>query len=144
MLKIVLAGAPMGKQRVRFTKATGRAFTPERTVNYEGRLAQAGQDAMNGRPLLEGPLAVEINAYVAVAESKPKKWKAAALAGVERPTKKPDLDNIVKIAADALNLIVWIDDSQIVQLQTAKFYDAAPRIEITVRPLNQPTEGIFS
>jgi len=143
VIRITLAGAPMGKQRVRFSRATGRAFTPERTVTYEGQLAYAAQNAMNGAPPLEGPLAVDMNVYMAIAESKPKKWKAAALAGVERPTKKPDLDNFAKML-DALNLIVWIDDSQIVQLQTAKFYSEAPRLEIAVRALNEPTEGIFS
>lgn len=143
MIRITLAGAPMGKQRVRFSRATGRAFTPERTVNYESRLAAAGQDAMKGAPPMDGPLAVDMKVYMAIAESKPKRWKAAALAGVERPTKKPDLDNFAKML-DALNLIVWIDDSQIVQLQTAKFYSDAPRLEIAVRQLNEPTEGIFS
>lgn len=143
MINIVLAGAPMGKQRVRFSRATGRAFTPERTVNYESRLALAGQEAMRGQPPMEGPLAVDMNVYMAIAESKPKKWKAAAMAGAERPTKKPDLDNFAKML-DALNLIVWIDDSQIVRLQTAKFYSDAPRLEIAVRQLNEPTEGIFS
>lgn len=31
-LTITLAGPPMGKERVRVTK-TGRAYTPERTLN---------------------------------------------------------------------------------------------------------------
>jgi len=144
MIRFTLAGAAVGKQRVRFVRATGRAFTPEKTVNYEGRLAHAAQQAMAGRPPLEGPVAVEANIYVAVPASKSKKWKAAALAGEIRPTTKPDIDNVIKSAADGLNLIVWIDDSQIVQLQTAKFYSEAPRLEIAVRRLNEPTEDIFS
>ena len=142
MITIVLAGAPMGKERVRFVKATGRTFTPERTVNYESRLALAAQQAMAGRPLLNGPLVVDIIAYMQVAESKPGKWKEAALSGEIRPTKKPDWDNFGKIL-DALNLVVWADDAQIVDGRVQKYYDAAPRMEIRVRQLNQPTGGIF-
>jgi Holliday junction resolvase RusA-like endonuclease len=138
---IVLAGPPMGKERVRMTRA-GHAYTPERTVNYESRLALAAQQTMNGRALFDGPLEVEIVAFMTIPESKSKKWKADALSGVLRPTKKPDYDNFAKIC-DALNLVVWIDDAQVVDGRIRKFYSAAPRMEITVRSL-QPQEGIFA
>lgn len=139
---IVLAGAPMGKERVRMTRQ-GHAYTPERTVNYESRLAFAAQQAMAGRALLDGPLEVHVSAYMPIAESKPKKWRAAALAGEIRPTKKPDWDNFGKIL-DALNLVVWVDDSQIVDGRVQKFYSDQPRMEIIVRPLqHQPTNGVF-
>lgn len=140
VLKIVLAGAPRGKERVRFVKATGRTFTPERTVNYESRLALAAQQAMNGRPLFEGPLAVSVTAYMQIATSWPKKRKAAALTGQERPTVKPDLDNFAK-TLDALNLVVWTDDSQIVEMAIAKHYSDQPRMEIEVRPIGEDVFG---
>lgn len=142
MIEIVLLGAPMGKERVRFVKATGRTFTPERTVNYESRLAYAAQQMMNGRPLFDGPLSVDVTAYMPVAESKPKKWKVAALAGEIRPTKKPDWDNFGKIL-DALNLVVWADDAQIVEGRVQKFYSDQPRMEIRVREIDEPAGGIF-
>lgn len=132
----------MGKERVRMTRQ-GHAYTPERTVNYESRLALAAQHAMAGRALLDGPLEVRVSAYMPAAESKPKKWRAAALAGEIRPTKKPDWDNFGKIL-DALNLVVWVDDSQIVDGRVQKFYSDQPRMEIIVRPLQpQPTNGVF-
>lgn len=139
---IVLAGAPMGKERVRMTRQ-GHAYTPERTVNYESRLALAAQQVMAGRALLDGPLQVDVVAYMPVAESKPRKWKSAALAGDIRPTKRPDLDNLAKIL-DGLNLVVWVDDAQIVQMTIAKHYSDQPRMEIHIRPLQpQPTNGVF-
>lgn len=140
MIRIELAGAPLGKERVRVTRA-GHAYTPERTVNYESRLALAAQRAMEGRAPLGGPLKVDVTAYMPIADSKPKKWKAAALTGGERPTKKPDWDNFGKIL-DALNLIVWTDDAQIVDGRVQKFYSDRPRMEILVRPV-EPTGGIF-
>lgn len=133
-ITIRLDGAPMGKERVRFSRASGRTFTPERTVAYEGRLALAAQQAMNGRPLLEGPLAVDIVANMPIAESWPKKRRAAALAGTERPTKKPDADNVAKML-DALNLVVWPDDGQVVDLRVQKFYSAAPSLTVRVRQI---------
>jgi Holliday junction resolvase RusA-like endonuclease len=130
----------MGKERVRMTRQ-GHAYTPERTVNYESRLAYAAQETMAGRAPLDGPLEVDIRCYMAVPESKPKKWKAAALSGAIRPTKKPDYDNFAKIC-DALNLIVWVDDAQVVDGRIRKFYSDRPRMEISVRPLTDE-EGVF-
>lgn len=132
VLQFHLAGAPMGKERVRVTRQ-GHAYTPERTVNYESRLALAAQQAMAGRPLFEGPLRVTVVAEMPIAESKPKKWKAAALAGEVRPTKKPDWDNFGKIL-DALNLVVWVDDSQIVDGTVSKIYSASPKLSVRVEP----------
>lgn len=120
----------------------GHAYTPERTVNYESRLALAAQHVMDGRPPLEGPLRVLVIAEMPIAESKPKKWKAAALAGTILPTKKPDWDNFGKIL-DALNLVVWVDDSQIVEGTVHKKFSAAPKLLIRVEEINQ-TEGIFA
>ncbi len=139
MLKIVLAGAPMGKERVRVTR-TGHAYTPERTVNYESRLAYAAQQAMNGRPLFEGPLAVRVAAYLPISPSWTKKRQAAARTGQERPVQKPDWDNFGKIL-DALNLIVWADDSQIVNGSVEKHYSDNPRMEIEVRALAEDMFG---
>jgi Holliday junction resolvase RusA-like endonuclease len=140
-LTVVLNGPPMGKERVRVTK-TGRAYTPERTLNFEARLAHAAQIAMAGRALFEGPLSVIVEAFMPIAESKPRKFKEAALNGVERPTKKPDWDNVGKML-DALNLIVWADDAQIVDGRVIKWYSALPRLVVTVQPMKQQ-EGVFA
>ncbi len=130
-MKIVMAGEPIGKGRPRFSRKTGTAYTPLKTARYEDRLAWAAQAEMVGKPPLAGPLSVYIRAFMGVPESKPKKWRAMALTGSIRPVKKPDLDNIAKLA-DALNKVVWIDDAQIVALTVEKFYSDRPRLEIDV------------
>lgn len=132
MIEIFLAGAPRGKERVK-TAADGHAYTPERTVAFEGRLAYAAQLAMGERPPLEGPLELDVIMYLAVPASKPKKWRDAALRGEIRPTVKPDWDNGGKLT-DALNLIVWIDDKQIVDGRVRKWYSDRPRTEVRVKP----------
>jgi Holliday junction resolvase RusA-like endonuclease len=133
VIEIELAGEPLAKGRVRVTK-TGHAYTPERTLNYEARLAAEAQHVMAGRPLLEGPLAVEIEIRMSIPASKPKKWQEAARRGDIRPIKKPDLDNFAK-GVDAWNLIVWQDDSQIVDLKVTKFYHDRPAFIARIRPL---------
>lgn len=135
MIEIYLAGEPVGKGRPRFVKATGRAFTPEKTVRFEDRLSMAAQLAMSGRPLLEGPLDVHVTIAMTIPASKSKKWQAAALAGEIRPTKKPDADNFAKML-DAANMIVWADDAQIVELRVSKFYSNIPSFTAVVRELN--------
>jgi Holliday junction resolvase RusA-like endonuclease len=48
--------------------------------------------------------------------------------------RKADLDNFNKLSFDALTVIVWEDDSQIVKLTIERGYDkACPRIEVTVQ-----------
>jgi Holliday junction resolvase RusA-like endonuclease len=44
---------------------------------------------------------------------------------------KPDLDNIIK-QLDALNGIVWKDDSKIAALTSTKSYSEEPRLVINV------------
>lgn len=145
MITFTLPGAPLGKERVRLHRATGRLYTPERTLNYEARIAAAGQLAMNGRPLLDGPLVLDVCAYVAIPQSKPKRWKAAALAGTIRPTGKPDGDNLLKGVSDGLNLVIWTDDSQIVDARIRKWYSDAPRVVVTVAPeITEPTGDLFT
>lgn len=128
---LVLAGEPKGKGRPRFSKATGHAFTPEKTRSYEGALRYAAQEEMGSRLPLTGPLEVVVEARMPVPKSWSKTKRAAALAGRIRPTGKPDVDNIFKML-DALNFVVWQDDSQIVEGVASKSYHEQPSLTIKV------------
>jgi Holliday junction resolvase RusA-like endonuclease len=135
MFKLILSGQPVAKGRVRFARSTGRAFTPEKTVAYETRLALAAQEKMNGTPPFEGPLRVNIWAELQVPASWSQKKQRAAIEGRLRPTGRPDLDNYAKIL-DALNLIVWVDDGQVVDLYARKQYSTQPKLVIEVDRLD--------
>lgn len=130
MIEIVLLGAPRGKERPRLTKA-GHVYTPEKTRNYEAALKFAAQQVMGDRPPVAGPLMLDMRVVMPISPSWPKKRQEAARAGLERPTKKPDWDNFGKVI-DALNLVVWIDDGQIVQGSVSKFYGDKPGMWIKV------------
>jgi Holliday junction resolvase RusA-like endonuclease len=54
------------------------------------------------------------------------------VSGELRPTKKPDLDNLIKGIKDGCNKIIWHDDSQIVDMTMRKFYSEQPRAEVMI------------
>lgn len=137
MIRLVVPGTPQGKGRARFSTRGGfaRAFTPEKTVAYEGLIALTGQQAMAGREPIAAPVYVTVTAFFQIPASWPKKRKAAALAGLSWHTSKPDGDNILKAVGDGLNGIVWKDDSQVALSKVIKQYAETPRLEIFVEPL---------
>ena len=134
--RVTIPGHARGKQRARVTVrgGYGRAYTPKETLNAEAWVRQCCQDQV-GSPCLDGPLSLRIVVWLGVPPSWPKKKQASALDGGLRPTGKPDLDNVAKLLADALNGILWRDDSQIVALQVEKHYGAAPSTAIAVRQI---------
>ncbi|MGQ9003210.1 RusA family crossover junction endodeoxyribonuclease [Bacillus subtilis] len=69
-----------------------------------------------------------------VSNSKKKKEKAEK--GLLRPTTKPDVDNYVKGVKDALNHLIYKDDSQVVDLKVSKFYSEEPRVEIKIKEVS--------
>ena len=132
-IEIVLPGLPRGKARPRFT-VRGKhavAYTDKQTESFEGALRMAGNLAMAGRAPLEGALSLSMTAVFPVPASWSKKKRADALANEIRPIGKPDCDNILK-TIDALNGIVWRDDSQVVKAGISKVYGVSPEIAITV------------
>lgn len=69
-----------------------------------------------------------------------KATRAAKLEGFIRPTKKPDMDNVVKLVADALNQVAYRDDTQIVDCQCRKFYSEQPRTVIIIKQIGKENE----
>lgn len=138
MIEIALLGAPRGKERPRLTKA-GHVYTPEKTRNYEAALKYAAMQVMGDRPPLTGPLRVVIKAAIPITQSWPKKRQEMARSGQERPTKKPDWDNFAKVI-DALNLVVWVDDGQIIDGRVVKVYSDKPGFWITVTQVEDGEE----
>jgi Holliday junction resolvase RusA-like endonuclease len=130
---IELLGEPKGKARARRGK-NGVHYTPAATRSHENALGIMAAQAMRGRTPLQGALRVVVLAYMSVPRSWSGRRQQRALDGIERPTVRPDSDNIVKML-DALNRIVWRDDSQIVELQMSKHYSGRPRTRIEVIPL---------
>lgn len=138
-VQFVVPGDPVGKGRPRVSTIGGHArmFTPKKTASYEGLIALVGTEAMAGRVLLECPVMVEMRIVLPVPASKSKKFKAQALAGDIFPTKKPDMDNVIKAIYDGLNGIVWKDDVQVVDAIVRKRYGEVPGVHVRIIPLLQ-------
>ncbi len=65
---------------------------------------------------------LRIVAYFPVPQSYSKKKRGECIAGVIKPTMKPDIDNVIKAALDAMNGVVFDDDKQVIELLVAKRY----------------------
>lgn len=139
-IEFTVPGIPIGKGRPRATTVKGKArmYTPARTANYEGTVALFAAQAMTGRQPFSGPMCVFMDVVLPIPASWSKKRQAAALAGQEWPTKKPDMDNVVKGIFDAMNGIVWNDDVQVVALNVGKVYGPTPGVAVRVRPIMPP------
>ncbi len=138
VITITIPGEPAAKGRPRIGRGPGGrpvAVTPGKTRTREGIIASLAMDAMGGRAPMDGPLHVTVRAILPISRSWPKKRQLAASGGLEHPTKRPDADNLAKLATDALNGIVWHDDSQIVALMAIKEYGTEPRTVITVQDM---------
>ena len=89
--------------------------TPTETVQYENWIKLCYQRSC-GHSRFAAPIVLEVNAYFGVPKSYTKKRRALCVQNLERPTCKPDMDNIVKAVADALNGVAYRDDSGIVEI----------------------------
>lgn len=133
----IVPGQPQGKGRAKIVKIGGfsRMATPDKTVAYEGLIAHAGQQAMAGRPLIEGPVAVVVDMRCQVPASWSKKKQAQALIGEVRPVTKPDQDNVLKAIFDGLNGVAWKDDVQVVEIVSRKRYAPMPGVYVEIKTL---------
>ncbi|QTD88782.1 RusA family crossover junction endodeoxyribonuclease [Burkholderia anthina] len=137
VVHITIPFAAIGKGRPRVYR--GIATTPAKTRAYERQVAQIAAAAMRGRPLLDGPVRILLEIDVEVPESWPKYRRADALAGLIWPTVKPDIDNTEKALLDAMNGVVYRDDSQIVVVQKSKHYATSPQVRIVIDELRGKT-----
>lgn len=127
-----MIGDPVGKARPRMNTRTGRAYTPTNTKLYEYSLRQWFiREYPNFKPI-ESRVKVTIIAYFSVPKSTSKKKEAEMSNQNISPTKKPDIDNIIKIVLDAMNKFAFRDDTQVTELEIKKKYDKTPRIYIKI------------
>jgi Holliday junction resolvase RusA-like endonuclease len=128
-------GEPVGKGRPRFARRGNfvSTYSPQKTKTYEDEIRMMAKAAMGASDPLETPVTVAIYIRVGIPKSFSKQKHKDALANIERPTKKPDIDNIAKCFLDAMNGIVYLDDKQVVSLHITKIYAETPAVEVMVK-----------
>ncbi len=137
-VQFTVPGEPVGKGRPRFNTHSGRAFTPEKTVNYENLVALEYDRQVKDSFFKEGQMIkMKITAYFGIAKSVAKKYRPDMLEGKIRPVKKPDMDNIIKVIADALNKLAYYDDSQIVSTTINKYYAEQPHVDVEIESVEE-------
>ena len=134
-IQFSVPGPPQGKARARTVRyGNGRisSYTPDKTVMYENLVKisylERTQKIYNNKEAL----AVKIIACFEPPKSTSKKRKAQMLSGDIRPTKKPDIDNIVKCILDGLNSVAYRDDTQVVDVQATKKYAEKAEVQVEI------------
>jgi Holliday junction resolvase RusA-like endonuclease len=79
---------------------------------------------------MQGPVQLALEVYLQIPASASKKQQALMASGHMLPTKKPDIDNILKAVKDAVNGVVWRDDSQVTDVRLLKRYSTQPRVQV--------------
>ena len=125
---------PKGKGRPRFSRhgKFTKVYTDQATLDYETAIQAYASKAMGLQKPLETPVSVFLYIRLPVPQSYSKKRTEACLAGAERPAKKPDIDNIAKAFLDAMNGTVYLDDTQVVELNLKKVYSAVAGVDVAI------------
>ncbi len=143
-ISLVIPGRIAGKGRPRFARVGGfvRTYTDEKTRSAEAMVRTLAAEAMQGRPPVFGPIALEI----VIVQIPPESWSKRRRANTRWITGKPDCDNVIKLIGDSLNRLVWHDDSQVAEIAFKRVYalDQAERAEIKIRELvaDQPNAAL--
>jgi Holliday junction resolvase RusA-like endonuclease len=130
-IQFTIPGEPEGQGRPRGTR-DGHFYTPTKTREYVGMIKMLAFEQMKSRQPMTGPCRVQIIAYQSIAASISLKQKTQMLFGLILPTKKPDLDNIIKAILDGCSKIVFDDDKQVTTINAQKCYSDKPRIEVKI------------
>jgi Holliday junction resolvase RusA-like endonuclease len=134
MIQFTINGETVAQGRPRAGKTrTGKTvvYDPTKSRDYKQFVKLIASQNRPSQPY-EGPIMMQIDVYKQIPKSMPKYKRELALEGKLRPTTKPDTSNYAKGIEDALNGIIYKDDSQIVSSVINKFYSETPRVDITV------------
>ena len=148
-MKLTIYGPPIAKQRHRCA-CVGRRRNHPKAIDLQGHTKKAIQFQM--KQAIKKAFASESKEIVMKAselaqvasfdvtltflfpipKSLTRAQKNAKLWGMVTNTDKPDLDNLEKMYLDCLSKVFWNDDSEVVCLQSKKYYSENPRTEIEI------------
>lgn len=129
----------LSKERPRSAKG-GHFYTPPRTRDYERAVKDYAVAMAWGEPT-DAFVSIAITIFNAVPKSWPKWRRQLALEHQVYPN-KGDLDNKVKAIGDALNGVVYLDDSQIAETFSARLYGDEDRVIIRVNKIGLSPDEI--
>lgn len=140
-MKFTILGTPQPKQSARFRtvrageKTFVKSYQKKEVVENERNIAFDIKSKLPaGFKPFDGPLKVTMLFVFPPLSSWPQKKMAQMNAGATiYKDKKPDIDNLQKSVCDAMQGVVYINDSQIVDMHCTKIFGPVPMIEIEVK-----------
>ena len=117
LITFTVYAKPVPKARARFSRSG--VYTPQQTVDFENLIAYSAKNAMRGNELILESVTLVVNFFFKKAIKNP-----------DSHIKKPDLSNLIKSVEDAMNGIVYKDDSQIKNIVASKQYGESDKIEV--------------
>ena len=137
-IDFTIYGDPKPKKRHRsrvikskFGKSYAMTYPDPGGVSEENYIKLAASQNFK-ESIITGAVELKLGFCFSVPKSYSKKKTDEALNGFLKHTKKPDLDNLIKAVKDALNGIVWHDDSQVFLVTAEKIYVERPRTYIEI------------
>jgi Holliday junction resolvase RusA-like endonuclease len=124
MITIEVFGNPVPQGRPRFARVGKFVKT------YDPKESAAWKDSIKLQAI-DGALRLKCEFHL----SRP---PSVSVKKRPHPIVKPDLDNLLKAVKDALKGIVWVDDSQVVELEATKRYSDRPGVLIIVADHAEP------
>ena len=134
IVTFIVPGKPYAQKRPRFSRKIGRAFDPKENQTFASAVQAIALPAF--KTPIAGPVSLEVTAVFEPAASLSKPKRNALLGSAH--TQKPDVDNLVKAIADALNRIAWTDDSQIASMRIVKRWGPVAQTTVTVEAMVIP------
>lgn len=133
-LRFVVRGnpkpAPRPRARAFQTKSghhVAQVYAGSTDKDWRALVAAAAREAWGEEPVMDGAVVLGLSFHLL-------RPKSVSVNKRPDPTTKPDLDNLVKSVKDAMNGLVWRDDSQVIRIEAEKVYtDAHPGVAVEAR-----------
>ena len=140
MIKFTYHGEAVGKGRPRYSRRGEyvHTYTPQKTKNFEDAIRfEFMASNCEAMPVYDREVSLKATVLVGVPipKSYSKKRQALCRDRFIAPSKKPDIDNILKSVFDALNGYAFADDVQIVRVYAEKVYAEEPFVEVEIDEL---------
>lgn len=129
--EITYRGKVQAQQRPRGRAMTGKngktfvhMYDPQQSSDFKGKLhilSLLELDKVGGEPIAEA-CKVKLTVFMPIPESYSKKKKEQIFLGLLYPTRKPDVDNLLKSVLDGVNGVLLKDDRFVVEAQVCKRY----------------------
>lgn len=134
MISIEIFGDPKPQTRPRFTRGSNFPHAYDSQKKFKESLKWQIRSQYREAPL-KVPVKLDLLFFMPIPKSTPKFKQRQMVNGLLAHTKKPDLDNLIKLILDTCNGLLFDDDSCICEMRAKKIYSDKPGTLIRCLPL---------